>query len=1073
MPFLIYNSAFTPDKISKYEIYNLINEFIEKDNLHNNIIVVPTRKIVKNLKKYLAKEFSVKYNKALNYIYIYNLEDFFKQIYKWLNLGYSKKLISDGIQLMLIEQAINQSKLEFYKFEENYLKLDVARRIASIINGLRLDGVRTNSEQTDYYVFDYRKSQDIDLIHQTYENLLGDNLLDMPKLMEDLFIQLTKIETINKLSDFLSSELKINSIHLIGFSNFRKLELQILSQFKNLSIPFVINLDYSEIAGPLFGNFQIILRYFVDEQFKLYSTEPLYWDEAKLNNKLSYHLFDESKETKFQYLSDSLTIIECQNIFDEVRYITKLVKYLNICEKIPLSQIAIVARKPEDYAGLFFNSFRAENIPVNITHRKSISQSVLVRNILLIFKLIEGNFSYEQLQLLFESKYIRLENIDSSNFLDLIRILKLRNNRLNFENDFIKNRAETFLSYLKLNLSTNLDKYTRKDFEIRQQKLEKFLSDLFQIQSKFALFSKKIEIKDLNKYIYKLIQQFGIIDSIILQIENIQSNKHKYNSIEYNDLLEAIEAENDALDTFVKLVESLSHTLPLLGINSITIRDLLDRLEIASSSEKYQIREKENFGVTVTSIDQIRLLPFQVKILCGAIDGSLPLAYNVEKFLGKELMDAKYEHYRSEKVLFYQFLEDISWQKYHSRKFITYPKITSNTLNTISPLLDALIRNSTLKEDKKIINSVDDNDILPINRVVISTSDYIKHLSLGIEFNNKAKYEEVLLLRSNFVIPQNVAQIIKLNTNHKKNVTEKHYAISDFENYARCPYFYYLKKILKIEFVKEKEIKLEPVEIGSIIHKILFEFFTDLQRESEKIDGKFQIINLSNENLNQYRKKLLQIAQNELNNPLYDHPFVKMHTNKFLSSIKSINPLLFWIEKDIENQSNTNLRPTFFEYPITIELENPSNASEKITYSLKIDRIDIEEIKTNEYNFSVVDYKINPNAVKDKDILEFKSFQIPLYLISVMEHFRKNNIKFNPLYGQYYFILKYDKFEEKILNSQDKRKLIDIIEAINLSKSKTFEIKNSIVNGIFGITTDEKNCRNCDMEAICRRRTVN
>jgi len=56
MPFLIYNSAFTPDKISKYEIYNLINEFIEKDNLHNNIIVVPTRKIVKNLKKNISQK---------------------------------------------------------------------------------------------------------------------------------------------------------------------------------------------------------------------------------------------------------------------------------------------------------------------------------------------------------------------------------------------------------------------------------------------------------------------------------------------------------------------------------------------------------------------------------------------------------------------------------------------------------------------------------------------------------------------------------------------------------------------------------------------------------------------------------------------------------------------------------------------------------------------------------------------------------------------------------------------------------------------------------------------------------
>ena len=1071
MPFLIHNNAFIPNKFSNYEINNLINDFVNQDTLHQNIIIVPTRKIVKNLKKYLSREFSKKHNKALNYLYIYNLEDFFKQLYEWLDLFRSKKLISEGIQLMLIEQAISKSALEYYKFEDNYLKLDVARQIASIINGLRMDGIMANSEQSDYFVFDNRKSNDIDTIHQNYENLLGNNLLDLPKLMVELLEQLSTNVIMNTLSNFLLNELKIKSIHLIGFSNFRKLELQILSQFKNLAIPFVINLDYSEIVGPLFGNFQKILYYFIEQDFKLYSTEPVYLDEERLKNKLSYHLFNESKEKKVNFLSNSLTIVECQNIVDEVRYITKLVKYLNLHEKIPLSQIAIVTRKPEDYAGLFFYSFRFENIPVNITHRKSIAQSILVRNILLILRMIDKHFSYEDLKLFFESKYVKLGNIDSRNFLDNIRLLKLRNNKLNFDSDFIKNRAETFLNYLNSNLSKDLDKYTRKDFENRKKSLEKFLEDLSEIQNKFKLFNKKIEVRYLKNYIFRILKEFGLVQSIISQIEQIQSNKENYTKNEYNDLLEAIEAENDALDTFVKLVDGLGQTLPFLGIDTLNMADLLDRLEIASSNEKYQIREKENFGVTVTSIEQIRLLPFKVKILCGAIDGSLPLAYNVDKFLGRELIDGKYEHYRSEKVLFFQFLEDISWEKYQSRKFITYPKITNNTLNTISPFLDSLIRNSTLQEDGRVINSDEDNDILPINRVIISSTDYLKHLSMGVVYGNETDLHREIWLISNSIIPANVAQKIQLNLYHQKIISEKHFTINDFENYVRCPYYYYLNKILRIEYSTEKEIKLEPIEVGSIIHKILFEFFSSLQKENNQIANQIQPLELNKDNLSYYFERLIKIAQQELSNPLYDHPFVKMLTNKFLSNNKSINPLLFWIEKDMDNHLNTNLRPTFFEYPITIELENGGN--EKITYSLKIDRIDVEAINSNEFNFSVVDYKINPNSVKDKDILEFKSFQIPLYLISVMEHFRKQDKKFHPIYGQYYYILKYNNNETKVLNSRDSKKPIDIIEVINSSRNKTFEIKSNILNGLFSITTDEKNCRNCDMMPICRRKTIN
>lgn len=1075
MSFLIHNEAFIPNKSLSYELYNFFDNQIANGSIHKHIIVVPTRKIVRNLKKYLAQQYSKIHNKALNNIYIYNLEDFFKQVSDWLDILNDKKIISEGINLMLIEQAINQADLNYYKFTDNYLKLDVAQKIASIINGLRMDGVGFLTDTNDYLVFDDRKAADIDLIHQNYTNLLGNSLLDIPEMMNNLLAYLSKDEIIGNLSSILTKKYNVDSIHLIGFSNFKKLELKILSKFHKLSLPFIINLDYSELAGPLFGNFQKILQHFIEHNFKLYNTESLFVDDDRLTNKLSYHLFDEKKDKKYTPLSENLTIIECQNIVDEVQYITKLVKYMHIVHQIPLSQIAIVARNQDDYAGLFFNAFKSENIPINITHRKSIKQSVLVRNILLILKIIEGNFSFEQLKLLFESKFINIDEINKNNFLEVIRILKLRNSRLSFENEFIKNRANSFLSYLISTLNTELDKYSRKDNEKLKSKIEKFIIDLDIIKSIFNNYDKKIAISNLKNLYFKILKDFKIIQSLVTQIQHIQLNKDKYSTTEYNDLLEAIEAENNAMEVFTNLIEKLMQTLPILQIDFISIADLLDRLEVAANNEKYQIREKENFGVTVTSIDQIRLIPFKVKILCGAIDGTLPLTYNVEKFLGKELIESKYEHYRAEKVLFYQFLEDVSWCSYVSQKFITYPKSTNNTINTISPLLDSLIRNTDIKDKGKVINSNDDNDWLPIKKVFVSNIDYFKFLyANGIEQNPiNSNLDELFNLVRYCIIPKNIPYQITLNEQFQSTLENKHYTIGDFENYSQCPYYYYLKRVLKVELTKEKETKLEPFEIGNIFHKILYEFYSQLQTKDNNSANSITPVTLRPSIFEEYKNLLFKIIETELSNPLYDHPFVKLHTNKLLSKHPSINPLLNWLEKEIEEQSKSYLRPAFFEYPITIEIQSSTEPLKKITYKIQIDRIDVVIHGSDSIDFSVVDYKTRSNKVGDREILEFKSFQIPIYMISSMEHFKTKGINFIPVNGTYYNLLDFKKNKRKVLDTLSTKNPIDIYEILNKSISKTFEIKSWIIEGLFPLTSDEKNCRYCDMGPICRKKIDN
>ena len=57
---------------------------------------------------------------------------------------------------------------------------------------------------------------------------------------------------------------------------------------------------------------------------------------------------------------------------------------------------------------------------------------------------------------------------------------------------------------------------------------------------------------------------------------------------------------------------------------------------------------------------------------------------------------------------------------------------------------------------------------------------------------------------------------------------EKQYSASQLEEYAKCPFQYFLKRILQLETIEEPNEELESFELGSIIHSILYEFYKTL-----------------------------------------------------------------------------------------------------------------------------------------------------------------------------------------------------------------------------------------------------
>jgi hypothetical protein len=152
-----------------------------------------------------------------------------------------------------------------------------------------------------------------------------------------------------------------------------------------------------------------------------------------------------------------------------------------------------------------------------------------------------------------------------------------------------------------------------------------------------------------------------IIRDIILKFnfnENLRQKVKKIleiNTGSHNNISEDIEKEAKGLMKFIDVVNDIAYLYETRSNEKFTLKEWYERLKIGVYNERYQISGKMNNSVDITSIEQIRYIPYKVKILCGLLKVYFHLLCP-EKLFGKELPDAKQKHIRAERVLFYQLL---------------------------------------------------------------------------------------------------------------------------------------------------------------------------------------------------------------------------------------------------------------------------------------------------------------------------------------------------------------------------------------------------------------------------------
>jgi ATP-dependent helicase/DNAse subunit B len=559
--------------------------------------------------------------------------------------------------------------------------------------------------------------------------------------------------------------------------------------------------------------------------------------------------------------------------------------------------------------------------------------------------------------------------------------------------------------------------------------------------------------REFNEFISKqIIEKLNFKKNIIDEYQRYYGNKDKLDFVEKTTYEEAIEKDAKALSKFLEIVNELCYILEDRFPNAeYSLDELIIKLKTAITTAKYQISEKEDFGVNITSIEQTRGIPYKVMILCGAIDGIYPMQYRTDTFLGKELSSSMKRHLNSERLQFYQFLtnDKDNFNKSNKKIYITYPTYQNEEELVRSSFIDALLKITDLEESNNIFNIINiknDNasnqkkDLLKeipwlnttannrelfeyIGNSIINHLDSDKTNSeisaQDIPFESQRKYINYILNSSKDKFQIDVDKLPDSIQEKILAYKDKAISITDLERYAACPYKFFIINILGLETKEDFDLSMSPLIKGNILHSILYNFYTQLK--NEQLDsGNFEYKISSNNpeippiipvilNPNEKRNyiiKLMELANHELEYVRFEHPFYQLDEERILGSSDRISILENWLNFELQRvENNWGFSPVLFEFGFGIGKFSKVDFVEIDGLKIrgKIDRIELYK-SGDEYKFLIADYKNKINKKHDdKFIREGLAFQMPLYLLAAKEFLNKEfNLEANSECAVYY-----------------------------------------------------------------------
>ncbi len=990
------------------------NEEIEKlisfENSEEKLFVVPTNRKARALKKellYLGKlEFKIETLTTLTYKLLSKVKTF--------------QLLDDTTRGYLLRRATKELQpVYFTKFEGDAFPKGTLDKISSVISeykryGITPDKLLEEVKDAGLEEAEINKATDIARIYENFNQYsrklgvleLGDIYSELFNVSEDL---LTDI--------FAETFGKIKVMIFQYFTEFSRYEIDLIRKIAGATIPLVF----------IFPNIknERLLKHF-DKTFTLLQESNFIklTSELPKANPVSEHLAKNLYSFKPNKINaENISIFSGKDNYEEIENIAKQIKDLLEVEKVKPNNIAVVFNLINDYSPIVRTVFDEFGIPLNLSDRLTLDKSPVVKSLLTFLRILKDNFYYKTL----------FSAINSPYFFGVIENPYLLQ-KFAQDNTIIANKntwLET-IENIEVNESdekkVNKIKSIKKDFNTILNLLHPFDKELPPRQFLFELkkFAKRIHIE---KKLISLIPEKAE--------ENITALSRWFESIENIFNLVLQEYGNDFKGTF---------------------KFYFDIIESVASWTRFNVKERSGYGVLVTSIDEIRGLMFDYLFVGGLNDGILPLKYAPEIFFAKNFMTKEEEKLAEQRYFFY-----IVFEAFNKKIFLSFSETSDKKELAKSVFLSDLQRctdvnfiprdyfatkiysQRELLINHKILNGITDLDF---EEIKLKEEAYLQRKE-----NAETIFNGYLLSDDDTFINE---KIIKFS--------DGVFSVSQFENYAKCPFKYFVERILELEPLEEPEKDIEPILIGNYLHEVFFEFYTKLKKDNIDIHS------------NKAEKLLFEIGQKLYDKFSFGEETYFYEREKFFGVKGNKYDSIFY--KFLENErGRENYVPSYFEVSFgrktTADEKVDENLSVRETFSIegvkisgKIDRVDLHGKK-----IAVIDYKSGSKNVTFKSINEGIDLQLPIYLKifnrMLGEDYEPGMIAIYTLkFGESKFGLHPVKNRTKELSSDDLKDLTDVASGF----VKDYHYK--IASGVFTPSNWEKRedgvCKYCQFRSICR-----
>ncbi|MBI9070673.1 MAG: exodeoxyribonuclease V subunit gamma [Melioribacteraceae bacterium] len=1041
----------TKASISKVDLNQLVDSLVSEKKINELLLVVPTNRKARKIKKEIILQIP---GQAVTE---FNIETIGTLTTKILKEHKSFVELSEAAATLFIKASSGKADLKYFSMNEGEIPRGTLEKVKNVITEYKKHNIspstlRNESEKLEGS--EKLKALDIANIYEEYLNRSSKkNAFEIGDIYNAV-LNIGKDKILEILAKLYPS---VNRIIINGFDEFTSPEIDIidvLSTRENTSL--FLNFDYNNYNNEIFAHLDKCYDRFAELGFKRVDDISISGSN-QFEDIVKHRFFKTKSAEKNKSFLDKIVRISAKNRENEIELIAKQIKKLIISEKTEPHKICVSFNQIQKYSGIIRDSFRKYKIPFNLTDRLALENSLPVTALVNFIEISENNFFHKNIFRALSSGFIDLEKVDFGNLNTVSKELNIISGYKNWEFTLKDARKKVKFEVDPARKNWRLDSYNKALRDI------KIISDLLKP------FEENLTIKEFYEKLKNLAHQL---------------------KIPYLVLQKADGKEEEYIKGFTYFFETIKEVFELIEIedgkdkkNLLTY--YLDQIRTVCNWARFNIKERADYGVQITSNNEIRGLKFDYLFMAGLTDGDFPTKFTPEIFFSGSFSKKERDHQTQERYLFYQTL--CCWTK---KLFISIPALDEQKELSESTFATELCSHFevTEKGNNEFENKIFSDDELQIEAGLLGIDsfkaiykEYEKYVQLNLEVLEKVLQIEESRITGDERFGDYRGHLDLQNSEIESDLEkyrEREYSISQLETFAACPFKFFIERILKLDIPSDPTEDMEAMELGSILHSIFFAFFIKLREKKIRLkycnDSDFEIA----------EKLILEIAEEKFpTDENSSFSFIEKEKIFGLEGNKKRSLLYNFLE--FERNREDNYEPDFFE--LSFGSVDRSETDEKyqdikpikagnINLRGKIDRVDIN---SDEKLFNVVDYKLSGKKPTKEELYEGLKLQLPIYMYVVKQILSDDENELKPVLMQIFSLKQQEKsfgFDNVNLTRKklDDDDLIQMNEELISSLIEKIQVYvENIAEGKFSLTdNEEKACKWCKFKSVCRIKDI-